>query len=136
VGVLSESTGRPISVSSTAHLLTVEPPVLQTEGQVSPSQSSKGQIKDFFSTKILRSKAKEICWKCQVEKASEKIDQWWAKTASCLCFVCCGFDLDEEMGVNYYGTSRNAFHRYDGANDPEMLRPRRVILNSTPAVAV
>jgi len=136
VGVLGESNNRPVSVSSTAHLLTEETSSPQIEGQAAPTQTSRCRTKRFFPTKILGAKVDDFCWKCQFGKACEKIDQCWAKSASCICFVCCGFDIDEEMGVNYYGRSRNAFRRYDGANDPDVLIPRRVILNSTPAVAV
>lgn len=39
------------------------------------------------------------CWKCLFEKWVERAGKFWAQTSSCLCFVCCGYECDDESTV-------------------------------------
>ena len=73
---------RSLSISSTAHL---------TSGAVDhslhPIPEVKGKVKDH------------VCWKCKAEAFFAKVDRLWVRSASCLCFVCCGFDIEDGSTV-------------------------------------
>ncbi|XMA17010.1 hypothetical protein WAI453_009801 [Rhynchosporium graminicola] len=77
------------SVSSTAHLMTgaitaTAPPL--------PTITKQRDFPDLTKEKW--------CWKCAAQTAFRKLDDWWMKSAGFVCFVCCGFDLDEEGNVS------------------------------------
>ncbi|KAH7397524.1 hypothetical protein BKA64DRAFT_38638 [Cadophora sp. MPI-SDFR-AT-0126] len=118
--VLEPLRDRPASVTSTTYLM---------------SGALRAPIR---STPVLESELPELtkekwCWKCTLQSAVGKLDDWWMKSAGCVCFVCCGFDIDEDGNVSN-GTS----HQYNGAMrrgyGSEMSGPRMVVLNQTPAV--
>jgi hypothetical protein len=136
LGVIGELSSRPISVSSTTQLLPGATPSPQTGMHSSSTRTPTGSTRRPSFSKSTNSKTNELwCWHCQFEKACEKMGQWWQRSTNFFCFICCGFEIDEEMGV-HHGTNGAAFHRFDGQGDSEMLGPRIVILDSTPAVAV
>ncbi|KAL5318319.1 hypothetical protein ACEPPN_013378 [Leptodophora sp. 'Broadleaf-Isolate-01'] len=78
-------------------------------------------------------KKEKWCWKCTLQSAFGKLDDWWIKSAGCVCFVCCGFDIDEEGNV-LGGTIHPYNATLRGGYRDEMAGPRMIILNQTPAV--
>ncbi|KAF4634624.1 hypothetical protein G7Y89_g3474 [Cudoniella acicularis] len=109
-GGLQVSSSRAVSVSSTANLMSG---ALQPDKQRLGSSSSR-------------------CWKCYVDKSIAKIDRWWMNSAGCLCFVCCGFDIEDDRTGQCGVQSQN--YRPFGATGFDNVGPRRVILNRTPAI--
>ncbi|KAG4436563.1 hypothetical protein IFR05_007958 [Cadophora sp. M221] len=118
--VLDSSRDRVTSVSSTTFLMSgglraPTPPPIVTEPE------------------IPELKREQWCWKCTLQSAFGKLDDWWIKSAGCVCFVCCGFDIDEDGNV-----SSGTLHSYNatlrGGYGDEMVGPRMIILNQTPAV--
>jgi hypothetical protein len=49
------------------------------------------------------------CWKCKFEAGWEVVNRWWMNGASFVCFVCCGFDVDEDRA---YSDTRVVFNPY------------------------
>lgn len=104
---------RPISASSTAHLLTGESP--------SPHATAKKTARRSFFAQSPEPSTKDVwCWHCQVDRFSKKIDECWLQTANYCCFVCCGFETD---GDGFVGPNQ------------DLVGPRMVML-STPVVAL
>jgi hypothetical protein len=69
------------------------------------------------------------CWKCMVERAT----QLWFQTTSCLCFVCCGFECDDESVVYPAGYG---YANGSGYFDNQEVGGRRMVLEQTPASIV
>ena len=133
-GVVDHEASRTVSVSSTAHLmsgalldcssLTLESlplPIETVRSHTSLSQIPEQPIR---------------CWKCRLETVFSRIDQWRMKSTSFARFLCCGFDVDDDMGVSY-GSIRGdrgmsaygATLRGDaGSSREDVLGPRRVVL--------
>lgn len=139
-GVVDHEASRTVSVSSTAHLMpgalldrsslireSLPLPVETVRSHTPLSQIPENPIR---------------CWKCRLETVFSRIDQWWMKSTSFACFLCCGFDVDDDMSVSYGSMSGDrgmsaysATLRGDaGSSREDMLRPRRVVLESTPVV--
>jgi hypothetical protein len=78
------------------------------------------------------------CWKCTVGKGFAKIDQWWAQSASCLCIICCGLDIDDDLSLSHGNGGSHSAHRNIAGRTfgRETLGPRRVILEQTPVVVL
>jgi hypothetical protein len=83
------------------------------------------------------------CWKCTVDNAVVRLDKFWYNGAACLCFVCCGFDIDEDSNRTSRASDSlpHAGFRYldgpvDVEGDGENLAPRRVFLHRTFGVVV
>ncbi len=73
------------------------------------------------------------CWKCSLQSGVGKLDQWWMKSAGCVCFVCCGFDIDEEGNV--MGSSTHPYSAtLRGGHRHEVVASRVVALNERPAM--
>ncbi|KAH8670266.1 hypothetical protein BGZ60DRAFT_31927 [Tricladium varicosporioides] len=163
------SPDRPTSVSSTANLVTTS---MSMSGALVPpkpkwymSLLSRPQSLSLSHPHPISRKPKvkpDRCWKCTLGKGCKKLDKWWMDSASCICFVCCGFDIEGEyVGYGMRG-SRGGFRSFDGAGDEggltggprggdwnrgnggrwygdregEPRAVRRVILERTPPVAV
>jgi hypothetical protein len=74
------------------------------------------------------------CWKCKVNTVVSKLDQWFMDSTDCLCFGC-GFDLDDDMSVQYGGSDAADMRGSGGTAMRRDLRgPRMVILGQTPVV--
>ncbi|KAL2070020.1 hypothetical protein VTL71DRAFT_14700 [Oculimacula yallundae] len=73
------------------------------------------------------------CWKCTVQTAFSKLEDLWMSSAGFVCFVCCGFDIDEEGNVLGGKATGRRSRTTSGSGGVEMTRPRMVILNQTPA---
>lgn len=132
-GIFNESSSRPTSASSTARLLTAETPPPRTNRQSTPTCTPTGPSRKSSSAKSTNSKSKDFwCWHCQLNKSSQKMDKWWQESANLLCFICCGFEVDDDMGLQHPRVVRF----YDGPSESEMVSPRRVILSPLPTVAV
>ena len=69
------------------------------------------------------------------------MDHFWTNAASCMCFVCCGIDIDEDLNV-YPGNSggRTGLGPYGGAGlrgglrggeNFDAVRPRRVEIGTS-----
>ncbi|TVY27171.1 hypothetical protein LHYA1_G004671 [Lachnellula hyalina] len=124
-GVTGEWSSRPISASSTTQLLAGTVPSPRTAMLGSPNPTSRGSSKRPSLARNANIKIDDSrCWRCHFVKAAEKLDQWWERSTDLFCFICCGFEADEEMGM----------HGFDGPSD--LVGPRRIILDSTPAVAL
>jgi len=128
-------TSRPESVSSNMHELgQIEPvqsntstaPLMSVANPPTPSTSThpNGTATDTTN------KQKEIvCWKCRIERVFEKVDNFWKRSTHFLCFICCGFDTNDDMTLGP-SSEYGVFGGYRGGN--EMNAPRRVILEQTP----
>lgn len=118
--VLDSNRDRPLSVTSTTFLM--------SGGLRAPSPPPH-----VPAPKIPELKKEKWCWKCAVQIVFDKLDDWWMKSAGCVCFVCCGFDIDDEGNV-----STSTIHSYNatlrGGYGDAMSGPRMVVLNQTPAV--
>jgi hypothetical protein len=83
------------------------------------------------------------CWKCSIDKVVMKLDKFWYNGAACLCFVCCGFDIDEDSNRERgraCGIPPAGFRYLDGSGGYEdqetYLAPRRVVVDRTFGVAL
>lgn len=116
---------------TTSHSSTVW---LMSGGLRSPSGSTM-HMQPTVSTQAPVRKAKEpFCWRCACEKAGEKMTHWWKSSLDCLCFTCCGVDLEEEEIGRVYQHAQNAGypgHRpYPGDHSREaQLAARRLALD-------
>ena len=116
--VLESPRERPASVTSTTFLMSgalraPTPPLPVHETELPEATNAKW------------------CWRCTLRSAVGKLDDWWMKCAGCICFVCCGFDIDDDGNVSGGRShSPNMRRRYGS----EMSGPRMVVLNQTPAV--
>ena len=127
-GIVDLGPSRTVSVSSTAHLMTgaFHPSPEFNMGRSQPHAISTN------GPRLEAPKEKEVwCWRCQVGKAADMIDRWWMRSASCLCFVCCGYDIDDDVSI-YHGSSGIR----GGGLTREILGPRRVILQETLTVVL
>jgi hypothetical protein len=79
---------RIVSISSTVHLMSggLQTDIETPETTVSPLEGKQSS-----------------CWKCKVNTVISKVDQWFMDSTDCLCFGC-GFDLDDDMSVQYGGS--------------------------------
>ncbi|RDL41132.1 uncharacterized protein BP5553_01111 [Venustampulla echinocandica] len=113
-GIPERSNSLVLSVSSAAHLMSGALQETMTEPKSKPT----------------------LCWKCWVEMGFEKMDQWWLKSASCLCFVCCGFDIEGDMRLRCGPRSSSGanFCPSPRTSTTDMLGPRRVVLNASAAI--
>ncbi|KUJ15162.1 uncharacterized protein LY89DRAFT_735295 [Mollisia scopiformis] len=125
--VTDDPRSRATSYSSTTHLM--------SGGLRSPSGSII-QAQPLSSTPMPSKEQRDpFCWKCATGKAGKKIDQWWKSSASCLCFICCGFDIDEEH-VHYAETNEgsSSYGPYSGRSPSNGdFGPRRITLDQSPA---
>ena len=68
------------------------------------------------------------CWKCMVDRAT----RFWAQATSCLCFVCCGFERDDESFAHpAYGYGFATGSGY--FDNQELEGARRIVLDETPS---
>jgi hypothetical protein len=70
------------------------------------------------------------CWKCSIEKGMNKIDHWWMQSASCMCIVCFGVDIDDDMSLSHENGAYHGSHHDmpGGMFGQEIVGPRRVVL--------
>ncbi|PVH79705.1 hypothetical protein DL98DRAFT_655276 [Cadophora sp. DSE1049] len=118
--VLESPRDRPASVTSTTYLMTGA-----LRAPTPPPPALEPELPELTKEKW--------CWKCTLLTAVGKLDDWWMKSAGCMCFVCCGFDIDEDGNVSS-GTSHQYSGTMRGGYGSEMSGPRMVVLNQTPAV--
>jgi hypothetical protein len=129
-GIFDSQPSCTTSFSSTTHLMTgaLRP--------ISPTPDS-----EYFRTSYTREPENSFpqkepwCWKCNVEKVFAKMDQMWMQSAGCFCIVCCGVDLDDDMSLSRgNGLTSSVHHNVPGRRfGQEVVGPRRVILDETPA---
>jgi hypothetical protein len=62
------------------------------------------------------------CWKCKLAVMGEKLDRMRRRSASCLWFVCCGFEADEDERAPRNARTELGRH---GAGSPEVSSPGR-----------
>lgn len=82
--------------------------------------SHRGDKKGFFP-----------CWKCLFEEWGERTGKFWGQVSSCLCFVCCGYECDDEStiyGGYGFGTGSEYFE--------QCTEGRQHVLQQTPASMV
>jgi hypothetical protein len=90
-------TSRSRSISSTTNLMA---------GAILPgratsvdllSQSPGSEFSPFRTERISRRSdgIEHYCWRCKVTKLAGRIDHLAMKSASCFCFICCGYDCDD-----------------------------------------
>jgi hypothetical protein len=117
---------RSTSLSSTAHLL----------ARIGRSSSPTPSSFDPTSPGSTASTKETWCWKCSVEKGINKIDHWWMQSTSCMCIVCFGVDVDDDMSLRQSaGVAHASRHEVPGGlPGQEIVRPRRVVLEHTPVV--
>ncbi|KAE8441642.1 hypothetical protein EG329_004609 [Mollisiaceae sp. DMI_Dod_QoI] len=107
---------RVTSFSSTAYLI--------SGGLRSPSRST---LQPAETSRRTGPELKEpFCWKCAAGKAGTMIGKWWKSSASCLCFVCCGFDIEDDMSMHYSSSNPGCAAYIRGASSQEYLGSRRV----------
>ena len=86
-----------------------------------------------------------FCWKCKAENTLEALDRLWIESLGFLCFICCGFEVEEErsetgstsVAFSDNGASFNPFTSglRGGAGTSGHLRaPRKVVLEQKPVV--
>lgn len=81
------------------------------------------------------------CWKCKLENGSQIVDRWWMNSMSFVCFVCCGFDVDEDGSVAYsdMGATFNPYTTgmRGGGGRPRIhaIGPRRVDLDQSAEIS-
>ncbi|EPE32237.1 hypothetical protein GLAREA_07370 [Glarea lozoyensis ATCC 20868] len=134
-------------VPSARPSLEVSPVVAQGMAGSALSNSSTDHLMSGANPEPRRPhSAKNWCWKCAIDKVVVKLDTFWYNGAACLCFVCCGYDIDEDshdrnrsdMGV--YRLPHAGFRYLDGPCDFEnprtYLAPRQVVLDGTYGVAL
>ena len=113
-GVTDSISSRIMSISSTTPLMYSSSTIIDSSTMGSaPVPPSTGNHPVDES----KQKEKELrCWKCRLGYAREKMDHFWTNAASCMCFVCCGIDIDEDLNV-YPGNSggRTGLGPYGGA---------------------
>jgi hypothetical protein len=119
-------TSRTTSFSSTAQLLA------RIGRSSSPTPSSLNPTSPGSTT----STKETWCWKCSVEKGIKKIDHWWMQSASCMCTVCFGVDVDDDMSLHHSAGAAHASRHLvpGGLPGQEIVGPRRVVLEHTPVV--
>ncbi|KAI9046746.1 hypothetical protein LZ554_009484 [Drepanopeziza brunnea f. sp. 'monogermtubi'] len=117
--VLDSHLARSFSISSTSHLMSgaldapSSPPLMIPL----PTSHESPELK----------KEQAWCWRCSLQSALGKLDQWWLKSAGCMCFVCCGFDTD---GDDRRG--RKTIKNMAGEGE-DVERARVVVMSQTPA---
>ena len=124
------------SLSSTAHLMSGALPLAAESGPTLPIIDSP-DLRDSLTIRADTSEngsAKKIerfipCWKCMVEWAT----RLWVQTTSCLCFMCCGFECDDESVVYPAGYG---YANGSGYFDNQEVEGRRTVLEQTPASMV
>lgn len=57
-------------------------------------------------------------------------------TTSCLCFVCCGVDVNEDLSVEFVRGGFGGAGMRSGGRQEMVCPPRRVILKTVPAVGL
>ncbi|KAI6710027.1 hypothetical protein PZA11_001056 [Diplocarpon coronariae] len=68
------------------------------------------------------------CWKCSARSVLGRLERWWRGTEGIMCFVCCGFDIDEDGDGNKRGGSAHGAR----PGDDEQVRAARI---ATPAMS-
>jgi hypothetical protein len=85
-------------------------------------------------TKTSLKEKKHWCWKCKFEKVFESVDHWWIVSMSFVCFVCCGFDVDEDGSMVGSDTGAAFNPQYSGLRGGDGMAhrvvrgPRMVVL--------
>jgi hypothetical protein len=115
------------SLSSTTHLIS----------GVIRSSSPMLNLSNPIGAGSTTSPKEPWCWKCSVEKGTTRIDHWWKQSANCMCIVCFGFEIDDDMHLSHRsGAPRGMHHDMPGGMfGQEIVGPRRVILEQTSAVS-
>lgn len=78
------------------------------------------------------------CWKCKLDSIFARIDRTWERTTICMCFYCCGYDVEDDGTFSETGTGG----RYGrptvrgGPRGEQDFAPRVVTLWETPNVVV
>lgn len=106
---------RVTSLSSTARLI--------YGGLRSPSRSTLAAATSQTTGPELK---EPFCWKCAAGKAGAKIGKWWKSSASCLCFVCCGFDIEDDMNMHCTSTYPGYTTSMRATSSQDYLGQRRV----------
>jgi hypothetical protein len=103
-----------------------------------PPDPESCQVSNTSCSNNITPQREPWCWKCAVEKGFAKLDQWWMQSASCLCIICCGVDIDDDLSLSRgSGGTGSVRHDIPGrAFGQERLRPRRVALDQTPVVVL
>jgi hypothetical protein len=125
--ILDSQPSHTTSFSSTTHLMTG---ALRSISPISTSESFQTR-----EPKNMISPEEPWCWKCNLEKAFAKVDRLWTQSAGCVCIVCCGFDIDDDMSASRgNGATRSTHYNVPGGMfGQELIGPRRVISEETPA---
>jgi hypothetical protein len=124
--IFDSQPSRATSYSSTAHLMS------GISRSSAPTPSSPVPIGTGNKT----SPKESWCWKCSVEKGINKIDHWWMQSANCMCIVCFGVDIDDDMSLHHSDSAAHSSHRDmpGGIFGQEIVGPRRVVLEQTPGI--
>jgi hypothetical protein len=107
--VTDDPRSRTTSHSSTAWLM--------SGGLRSPSGSTAPiQVTTQAS---VRKPRKPFCWRCACGQAGEKICHWWKSSVNCLCFVCCGYDLEEDVTTHNPTPGYPGYRPYSQGNSSQ-----------------
>ena len=71
------------------------------------------------------------CWKCFWGRWVARAGKYWAVTSSCLCFVCCGYECDDESTVYGGSPCGSGIGHF-----VQCTESRRDVLEQTPAFMV
>ena len=86
-----------------------------------------------------QNKKEHWCWKCQLIRLSSKLDHCWTNTAGCMCFVCCGVDIEEDLDLGCSrGRDASALSPYSeafrrdmrGSQSSGTVHPRRAAIGN------
>lgn len=106
------------SNSSTTHLMTGA--LIAPSSSPTPESQRSSHLNNGATPAHLTENTR--CWKCTLTTTREKLDKIRKGSASCLWFVCCGFEADEDEIAPR--TVRTELGR-QGAGSPEVSSPGR-----------
>lgn len=123
------------SVSSTTHLMS---------GALRPGTTAPDPCRPLLDGRTSEINEKvSWCWKCKIERGWQKMDRFFIGAAGMACFICCGYDIEDDGSISYSdnGAVFNPFNsglRGEAGmfHRPSIsLAPRKVALDETPEVA-
>jgi hypothetical protein len=98
------------------------PTAFLMSGALSPVSTARSPSPQRETTALLpKKKGSNHCWKCRLEIVCVMIDKAWEKGAGCLCFVCCGYEIEDDECARPamfggYGGRYNEIDRERGGN--------------------
>jgi len=122
------------SLSSTTHLMS---------GALRSGTTTPDPLRPLLDGRTSEIKGKASwCWKCKIERGWQKMDRFFIGAAGMACFICCGYDIEDDGSVSYSdnGAVFNPFNSglrgvAGVSHRPSIsLAPRRVVLEQTPEV--